>query len=211
MTSQKGFTLIEILVAVAIFGMISVAAYTVLDSGMRSQTQAQERLSHLAELQRLFYNLSQDFAYISKRPSRNDLGDSEPLLYGESDVSGLEFKMAFNRTNWRNPAGFPRSHMQHVEYRLEDEKIYRKYRVFVDMAPNSPEVDRLLAADIDSVIVQFQSPTKQWSDGWGQFSEMLDKMPIAVRIRVTSKIIGEVERYYFLPYSVRDIRSTSPQ
>ena len=136
MTSQKGFTLIEVLVAVAIFGMLSVAAYTVLDSGMRSQRQSEERLSHLAEIQRLFFNMSQDIAYISKRPSRNDLGDVEPLLYGESEVSGQGFKMAFNRTNWRNPAAFPRSHMQHVEYRFEDEKIFRKHRVFLDMAPN---------------------------------------------------------------------------
>ncbi|MEL0068585.1 MAG: type II secretion system minor pseudopilin GspJ [Gammaproteobacteria bacterium] len=210
MNGQRGFTLIEVLVAVAIFGMLSVAAYTVLDSGMRSQKQSEERLSHLAELQRLFFNISQDFAYISKRPSRNDLGDLEPLLYGESDVSGQGFKMAFNRTNWRNPAGFPRSHMQHVEYRLEDEKIYRKHRVFLDMAPNTPEVDRMLAADIESVIVQFQSPTKQWSDGWGQFVEMQDKMPVAVRIQITSKLFGELERYFFIPYSVSDITRVTP-
>ncbi len=203
MNNQRGFTLIEILVAVAIFGIISVAAYTVLDSGLRTQQHVEERLGHLAQLQRLFYNLSQDVAYLTQRQSRNDLGDQEPIIFGESDVMGTSFMLAFNRANWRNPAKFPRSHLQHVEYRFEEEKIYRRYRVYLDAAPNSPEVDRLLATDIESVRLEFKSPNGQWSDGWGQFSEMRGRLPRAMRIVVTSKLVGEIERYYFLPYSLQ--------
>ena len=203
MRHQRGFTLIEILVAVAIFGIISVAAYTVLDSGLRTQQHAEERLAHLAELQRLFYNLSQDVSYLTQRRSRDDLGDQESIIYGESDLSGDTFTLAFNRANWRNPAKFPRSHLQHVEYRFEEEKIYRRYRVYLDAAPNSPEVDRVMASDIESVRLEFRAPDGAWSDGWGQFSEMRDKLPRAMRIRITSKLVGEIERYYFLPYSLQ--------
>ena len=206
MRAQHGFTLIEILVAVAIFGLISIAAYTVLDSGMRSQRESEERLSHLSELQRLFFSLSQDVAFLTQRRSRNDLGDEEPIMFGESDISGESFVLAFNRANWRNPAGFPRSHLQHVEYRFEEENIYRRHRVYLDMAPNSPEVDRRLASQIESVRIEFKSPDGQWSDGWGQFSEMRTKLPRAMRIQVTSKVLGEVERYYFLPYSLEQTR-----
>ena len=201
MKPVRGFTLIEILVAVAIFGMISIAAYTVLDSGMRSQSQSKERLSHLAELQRLFFNLSQDVAYMTQRRSRNDLGDIDAIILGESDVTGNYFKVAFNRANWRNPAAFPRSHLQHVEYRFEDERIYRKHRVYLDAAPNSPEIDRRIANNISAAKVEFKSPNGQWSDGWGQFSEMRDKLPRVMKITITSKVVGEIERYYFIPYS----------
>lgn len=203
MRVQRGFTLIEILVAVAIFGIISVAAYTVLDSGLRTQQHAEERLTHLSQLQRLFYNLSQDIAYLTQRQSRNDLGDQESIILGDSDLSGETFRLAFNRANWRNPAKFPRSHLQHVEYRFEEEKIYRRYRVYLDAAPNSPEVDRLLASQIESVRLEFKAPDGQWSDGWGQFTEMRDKLPRVMRIQITSKLVGQIERYYFLPYSLQ--------
>ena len=210
MIKSRGFTLIEILVSVAIFGLISIAAYTVLDSGMRTKQQSELRLSHLSELQRLFFNLSQDVAYLTQRRSRNDLGDIEPIILGESDLSGETFKLAFNRTNWRNPAAFPRSTMQHVQYHLEEQGIYRSHRVYLDMAPNSPEIKRLLASQIEAVRLEFKSPDGQWSDGWGQFTEMQDKLPRAMRIRVTSAILGEVERYYFLPYSLAQTEIVRP-
>ena len=198
MKRQTGFTLIEILVAVAIFGLLSIAAYTVLDSGMRSKQQTETRLEHLAQLQRLFHTLNQDFQYIVPRKTRNELGDLEPLLKGESDLAGEYFELAFSRSHWRNPAGFRRSQLQYVQYRIEDKQIFRRHRVFLDAAPNTPEIDRLLAKDIESVRIQFKVQEEQWSDQWGRFSDQAS-IPSAIRIQVTSALLGEIERYYHLP------------
>lgn len=212
MTSTRGFTLIEILVAVAIFGLLSIAAYTVLDSGMRSREQAELRLSHLAELQRLFYTINTDLNYLVPRRTRNDLGDVEAIMSGHSDISGEDFSLKFNRGHWRNPAGFRRSHLQHVEYWIEEQQVFRRHRVYLDMAPNSPEIDRMMASQVSAIRIQFQNKDKQWTDEWGQFSEQADQLPMAVRIQVTSDLFGEIERYFLVTqYSLTPERDESDQ
>lgn len=199
MKHNRGFTLIEILVAVAIFGLLSLAAYTVLDNAMRSQIQAEQRLEHLAQLQRVFYNLGQDLNYFILRQSRNELGDREPVLSGESDLSGQSFSLSFNRSNWRNPARLPRSQLQHLNYYFEEGKLFRKHRIFLDQAPNSTEVVRQLASDIKAVRIEFLGPDKQWRDNWGQYPEQADKLPLAIRVQLTSEKLGELERLFSLP------------
>ena len=195
---QQGFTLIEILVAVAIFGLLSVAAYTVLDAGMRSQANSEPRLQQLAELQRFMHSLSKDINYLSLRRSRNELGDVEPILSGTSDLGGQIFELSLTRTAWRNPANFPRSNLQHVSYRLEDGKLIRKHRIFPDQAPNSPEQEVELISEITAARVQFMDNQELWQDQWGLFIEQQNILPRAIRIRLETKRFGEIERFFFL-------------
>jgi len=196
MKRQTGFTLIEILVAVAIFGLLTVAAYTVLDSGVRSKQQSEARLEHLAQIQRLFYSLSNDLQYLAYRRVRDELGDYQPLMSGESDLSGLAFKLAFSRSNWRNPAGFKRSNLQFVDYRIEDNQVIRRHRVFLDKAPNSAEMDRTLADGINAISVRFLDANQQWQDQWGMFEEQQLSVPLAVVISIETDLYGEIERYF---------------
>jgi general secretion pathway protein J len=206
MIRSKGFTLIEILVAVAIFGLLSIAAYTVLDSGMRSQQQAETRLEHLAQLQRLFHTLNQDIQYLVPRQTRDDLGDLEAFLGGESDLAGQQFELHLTRSRWRNPADYPRSHLQRVEYRFEDEQVIRKHRVFLDKVSNSPEVDRLIAKDIESIRIQFKDVNGQWQDQWGRFEGQANNLPSAILIQVRSKLLGDIERFYLLtPFAKQQV------
>lgn len=195
---HRGFTLIEILVAVAIFGMLSIAAYTVLDAGMRSKADTEPRLQRLAEMQRLMHKITEDINYLSMRRARNELGDIQAILSGSSDLGGQTFELSLTRTAWRNPARFPRSNLQHVSYRLEEQKLYRKHWIFPDQAPNSPEQDVLLAEGIISARVQFQNNQQQWLDQWGIFIEQQDQLPRAMRIRIETKRFGVIERFYYL-------------
>ena len=69
---STGFTLIEVLVAIAIFASLSVGAYQVLNQVQRSNEVSIERSERLKELQRALVFLDNDFRQMTMRQSRTN-------------------------------------------------------------------------------------------------------------------------------------------
>ena len=61
---DAGITLIEIMVSMAIFGLIGTAGFTMLDQTLRSRTQTEGRLERLGDLQRSMYVINLDFLQV---------------------------------------------------------------------------------------------------------------------------------------------------
>ena len=76
MIRQKAFTLIEVLVALAIFGILSALAYGALGQTLLSAEMLNERMDRLQAIQKTMRHLSQDFIQLAPRPVRLELGDS---------------------------------------------------------------------------------------------------------------------------------------
>ena len=193
---SQGFTLIEIIVAVAIFGMLSIGAYTVLDAGVRSQRQTEFRLEKLATLQRTLQAIEKDLQMLSLRQVRDELGDKIPLLRGQSDTSGQLSFLEFTRSNWRNPAGLPRSNMQHIIYNFAQGKLNRVHYIFLDQASNSPKVTRTLLEDVKSMSITFLNKAGQWTNTWAMFDtqSLETPLPKAIKISMDVDTFGLIER-----------------
>ncbi|MFT5450640.1 MAG: general secretion pathway protein J [Enterobacterales bacterium] len=193
---SKGFTLIEIIVAVAIFGMLSIGAYTVLDAGVRSQRQTEFRLEKLATLQRALQSIEKDLQMLSLRQVRDEFGDKVPLLRGQSDVSGQASVLEFTRSNWRNPAGLPRSNMQHIIYNFEQGKLSRLHNIFLDQVSSSPKVTRVLLDDLKSMSISFLNEAGQWSNTWSMLDAQSQKTPLPKAIKISLEVdtFGLIER-----------------
>ncbi len=73
---QKAFTLIEVLVAFAIFGILAAFAYGALSQTLLSAEMLGERMDRLQAIQKSVRYLSQDFLQLAPRPVRQELGDS---------------------------------------------------------------------------------------------------------------------------------------
>ena len=61
-TGEAGVTLVEVLVSLAIFAVIGVAGYAMLDLVLRSARLTEGRLSHLGQMERAMYLVGVDFA-----------------------------------------------------------------------------------------------------------------------------------------------------
>ena len=138
---ESGFTLIEILVAVAIFGLIGVVSGQLLVRVVQAQQASEERADRLADLQRAMALFERDVLQAAPRPIRDGFGDPQPAL--RLEVGG---HLEFTRHGWSNPLGLARSDLQRVAWELDAEgNLERRFWTVLDRAQDtSPRSQRIL-------------------------------------------------------------------
>ncbi|CAH0524374.1 type II secretion system minor pseudopilin GspJ [Vibrio hippocampi] len=191
---QKGFTLIEVLVAIAIFASLSVAAYQVVNQVQRSNELSQVRSQRLQEIQRAFVYMDSDFRQLALRQFRQDGAEPttrlivwQPNLL-ESDTRGL----LFTRLGWLNPQNqFPRGEVAKVGYRLVEGKLERLWWRYPDTAVSEPAIELPILSDVEGWNVRFYNG-ESWLDEW----ETDLALPQAVEVTLTLKDYQDISRIY---------------
>jgi general secretion pathway protein J len=85
--ADAGFSLIEMLVALALFAMIGGAGLSMLDQIMRTQAQTEGRLDRLAQLQRMMHLVTVD---LSQAVPGSIAGDGKELAVGDMAYALVE-------------------------------------------------------------------------------------------------------------------------
>ena len=138
----RGFTLLELLVVILIFGIFALMAYGGLNSVLSTRRHIEQSLARTAEYQKAYLRLRDDFVNGSGRTARDGDGVAQPALIYDSYNKRVEF----TRGGWSNPALLPRATLERVSYFLDDSQsdnyrlIRRSWRV-LDRAPQSDPVD----------------------------------------------------------------------
>jgi general secretion pathway protein J len=178
---QAGFTLIEILIAVAVFGLMATMAYSGLNSSINVSREAEQRAEQLHRLQMALTLIQRDITQISVQQSRDEFGDMQPPLLMDNKGERL---LEFSRTGWRNPANQIRSTLQRVGYAYEEGKLYREYWAHFHRGPNEKPVRALLAEGIADITFEFLDPAMQWQQQWPPVNTTTNVMPIAVKVTI---------------------------
>ena len=85
-SQQRGFTLLEVLLAVSIFALVSIAGVTVLQTAIKSDEGTQSKTERIHQLQRAFIMIERDFNQVARRHVRLD-GDQSSQNFVHSDDS----------------------------------------------------------------------------------------------------------------------------
>ncbi len=193
-TRSKGFTLIEVLVSIAIFATLSVAAYQVVSQVHKSNALSAERGARLNELQRALVMMDNDFRQMALRQFRTDGNEPSKKLiaWGDYVLDSDDKGVMFTRGGWHNPQQqFPRGEVTKVGYRVKDEVLQRVWWRYPDTPAGQEGVVTPLLTEIESLDMTFYDG-KKWQKNWAKSKAL----PKAVTVTLVLKDYGEIKRVY---------------
>ena len=192
-----GFTLLELLVAMAIFAILGTLALSGYTELQRQSEYAEQRLERLREVQRAMQSIGQDLAQIEPRPIREPLGES--LIPAVLATDSIEYGLQFTRAGWSNTAGLARPTLQRVGYRLDGEGLWRDHWPVLDRTLVTEPTRVKLLGKVRSVRFRFMNAAREWVDRWPVSdgtnlagSERL--RPAAIEIVLELEDWGEIRR-----------------
>ena len=194
-SKAKGFTLLEVLIAIAIFSMISMTSFSIFNTVIKSNETSKLRTDRINELQRGFLLIERDLLQIAKRSIRlNGEAPQEDFLYtDDNSFSDSESTLAFVRHGWTNPGLLlPRSNMQSVAYQLNEGTFERLHFNFVDAIQGQEPKIRKLITEIEELNFEFFYD-KEWQD------KIIEKsLPKAIAVELTTKDYGLIRREFLV-------------
>lgn len=194
---DKGFTLIEVLVALAVLAMVTLASHQILSTAINANQTSKDKVAELAALNTVFRLMQQDFTQLAQRNTRNESGDSlnqfvvaDRFLF-DSQYHGI----AGVRAGWNNPANLlPRSELQLFSYVVEDDNLVRQYRIYVDALDGTEPKSQILLEQVKDFKVSFRGKNDSWEESWTG-----ESLPRALKIEVFLAEDQSVSRIVLLP------------
>lgn len=212
MNSLRGFTLIEVLIAMAITTFVALVAYSTLSTVITGVDSIRTEARRLHELNRAVDVISRDIRQLTNRPITDEFGTQVSALEGGPLARET---LAFTRSGWHNTTGAPRSGLQRVAYYVDNEQLIRASYPVLDRASATEPREAVLLDSIDRFEVRFlpdiealrisrgvEIDRRFWEENWladiSQPGAVIEP-PAAVEVILEVEGWGEVERLYVLP------------
>lgn len=197
---QRGFTLLEVLVTVAIFAMMYLLAVEFLNGAMRTREQLNAGARQLEQTQRAITYLTLDFEQMIARPVRDPYGDPQPALLGKDNY------VEFTRLGWANPFHLrQRSDMQRVSYALENHTLYRRYWPVLDTNVATQYQQDVLLENVKSFKVRYLdkdvSGQLVWKELWPDAALATQpvwqqRLPKSIEVTIKLDDGDQIHRYF---------------
>lgn len=174
--TRNGFTLVEMLIALALFAVIAVGALGLLRFSVDAELASRTKTDSIAAQRRFLSVWTADLAQAVPRPARDQAGMSHPAF--EAGRDGVMIRLT--RSGWDNIDGSPRPSLQKVEYRLTASALVRAGYPFPDGAAAEAGAEVLPLTGPPTV--RFRSKDGNWRDSWEP--QLTTELPVAVELLV---------------------------
>ncbi len=164
-----GFTLIEALVALALFALTSAIGYRGLTALLDGRQHLQTEQQHWRELEHCFSLLHGDLDSAINRPARDNFGVAEEGFRGDLDAGGaLDALVSWTRVGVPATGGLAGA-PQRIGWRVRDHHLQRLRWDSPDRGPRSePEVLDVLDG-VETVTLRYLGPigaNQDWDTRW---------------------------------------------
>jgi general secretion pathway protein J len=186
----QGFTLIEMVIAVAIFAVMMVIAFPGLTHIAKVGDQVGQSNRRLSELQFALTYLNRDWTQVSSRKILDQYGDEKPHIVIEDN------SISFTHSGWSNLLQRKRSELQRVQYLVKENQLIRQYWVSLDQVTAEEPISTVLIDDVEYFSIYLIDSSEQPLERWplAEQSQQRVGKPIALRVEIDVKHFGQVHR-----------------
>ncbi|MGL6010807.1 MAG: type II secretion system minor pseudopilin GspJ [Shewanella oncorhynchi] len=195
-SAQRGFTLLEMLIAIAIFAMIGLASNAVLSTVLTNDEVTRAFSTRLKALQQGFGAIERDLAQmVARTPRLLEGGRGSTVFQTGNDILDSESEaLVFYRLGWLNPDGLlPRGSLQSVAYVVHEGRLERWYFPYPEPEFGAEPIKTLIIDKVLSVEYSFFM-----EDKWERKVEAT-KLPKAIAMEIEIEGLGKIQRKFLLP------------
>lgn len=169
---EKGFTLVEILVALFVFSIVAVMMTNGLHRLLGVQARFNQQAQSLRDCQMAVLHLSRDIGLAVYRPITLSHGQMALAFRGQPD--GLALTSA-------GSAGL-QTELRHVEYHVEGHQLWREVWPVLDQAETSVSAKHVILTGIDEAGFEYLDKNGKFHQGWPLQADATQPLPRAVRL-----------------------------
>jgi len=196
MRCAKGFTLVELLIAIAILSVIGVMALGGLNQVIDQKFIAQERSDRWREVQLTMRTIYQDLSQIHPRSTREEFGETwQPALQADPRA---RYALELSRGGWTNPGGFARGSVLRVAYDWEENVLVRLHWPVMDRTLSTLPIRTDLLGGVSNIEFRFLDNTGEWHRNWPPITTTIPESwvirPRAVEFAIELEDFGNLWR-----------------
>jgi general secretion pathway protein J len=190
--TQKGFTLLEIIIALFVFSIVSIIMVSALHNVLTTQTAIEQKAARLSQLQIALLLLSHDLEQTINRPITNVTGNPEGFI-GSSDT------VTFTHAGLANPLGqLQRATLQRTRYQFSEHKLLRINWPVLDQIDKTKADSRELLDNVMDCHFEYLDNKGKFQNAWPPPAQQSAVLPLAIRISLTLKNWGKIHQTYMI-------------
>lgn len=198
-TIVKGFTLIELMIAVIIFSVIAVVSYRMITSLVITNEVASSAQNKWGDLSLVMSSFSNMRERVIPLVGRDQEGNILPAIYGKAGLSGMyDSQLEATLSGTVGDPVFGNNPPKRVGYRFYRGSLYLVNWPFLNrVLTTRPEIN-LFIDNVQNFEVTYLYPDNQWRNAWPPDGGDPTIFPRAIKILLSLKSGESIERSWNL-------------
>ena len=188
---MKGYTLIEVIIALAIFAIIGTLSVGLLSRAFDTKARLAAQINPLSDVQLAATRISQDASQMVARGVRDHDMKKIPAFFAHAD--GIEFTrggfVSLDKTAHQ-------STLRRVGLSCEHHQLIRKTWPELDGFSRDKPQKQILLSNLENCGFSFTSSRRTWSDEW-RGDDLL--LPSSFKLHLKIKALGETALIFIVP------------
>ena len=179
MRHLRGFTLLELVLAIAVFGIIAGLAYGGLNSLSTQGRWLQKESDHFAQIQKTLHLMGSDVQFAVRRGVRDALGSEVPAMTGGID----ERLLMLTKAQWPREDD---ANLVRIHYLKNGNSLQRKIWPVLDRLPTHQAITADLLTNLENLQIRFLG-AERWHTSWplgARPDDRQDPLPRAIELTI---------------------------